>query len=365
MARAGLRCPKGLAVMRHSGWAWIWGWIVCALFAAGAARAQAYSSDLDAVLASPSPRLKLYAVMQLRPAGGEDLAEGLQRLLALRPQNRGGAQVISAGVSVSPELEYDANINAGTPGDALTIAGLVFSITPDSRAKAGFVAGAGAAGQLRLSLGLGRVVEFSASAGAARALDFDLTRSHYSLGLCGAQYLGGADWLDICATRRGGARALALSREDALSLGFARQFSAKRGFGEATLRLTRTDFGTFAKNALEFGLTRAAAQMGVVDGKIELGQRVDGQHTRLIGATVSLTRPMFGAQSTVFVTAAQEGGANFFGTDRRDQVMGVGISRPLGQRLRVTLSATRRTSTLDNYTGTTLGLNFTLPGLSF
>lgn len=330
------------------------------------AQSQAYPDDLQAVLAGGSARLQLFALQTVRPDGAGNYVGLLQRHLGLDHQPSIGPRYLSHSLTVSPVLEQDANVNGGTQGTHILLGSFQFKISDDSRAKSGLVAGLAPAANLRLSLAPGRTVEASASASIARALDYDLTRRSFGLRLCAAQYLGRADWLDICAGRRGSDRALSSSAETHASIGFARQYASRYGFHEATVRMERVDNGTFAKTSLDFGVTHASARLGVVDWRIELGQRIPDQHTRLGGVSLSLTRPILGAQSTVFLSGTQEGGANFFGLDRIDQSFRAGISRPITPRASVTLSVEDRRSTLENYTGTSFGfsVNIALKPLS-
>ncbi len=352
------RRPKGLKDMRRNTWAWVLGWIIPTLLGGGIAVAQAYPSDLEAALATGSPRLKLFALMQVRPEGGGELATALQRGLGLRHPKGAAPQVIDAGLSLAPVLDYDSNINGGTPGQTLNIGGLIFALTPESQAKSGLVMGFAPLARLRLSVGQGRSIEVFASGSVARALDYDLTRQTYGFGLCGAQYLGRADWVDICGGRRGAVRALSQPREDYISLALARQYASQNGYCEASLRLQSVDYGSFSKSLVDFGISQASARLGVLDWRVDLGEYIEGQHTRLAGLTLSQTRPIWGRQTTIFASGAYEGGATFFGLRRWDQAFGIGVSRGFGTGGVWTLSLQDRRSTLENYAGQTFGLSF-------
>lgn len=332
-------------------------WAMLAALPAAIAQSQAYPDDVQAALAGGSARLQLFALMAARPEGAGPYVGQLQRHLGLDHPAGAGPRYVSHSVALSPILEHDSNINGGTPGGFIMLGGLKFTLTESSRAKSGLVAGLAPSASLRLSLGQGRTVEASASGSVARALEYDLTRRSFGFRLCGAQYLGRADWLDICAGRRGSDKALSSSQETHASVGFARQYATARGFHEASMRLEQVDNGTFKKTSLDFGVTHAAARLGVVDWRVELGEHIAGQHTRLGGVTLSLTRPILGAQSTIFVAGSQEGGAVFFGNDRVDRSFRVGLSRNVTPRASVTLSLEDRRSTLENYTGTSVGFS--------
>ena len=131
------------------------------------------------------------------------------------------------------------------------------------------------------------------------------------------------------------------------------------------MKLRQATTKDYKKLSLDLGLTTARAQWGVLETRAEFGQYVAGEHTRLFGATVALTRPILGAQTTLFASYAREGGAVFFGDPRRDQVVSLGLSRPINDVFGLNLSLTDRHSTLANYDGVTLGLDFTFQGLTF
>lgn len=336
--------------------------LLAGLAGAGPVRAQAYGSDAQAALAGAAPRLQWFA-LQSDPAPG---AVALQRYLGLAHAPGMGPAYVAHELGLAPVLEFDSNINGGTPGGYVQIGGLKFTLTEASKAKAGVVLGMAASASLRLSLAPGRVIEGSASGQIARAPQHDLTRRSYALRLCGAQHLGRSDWLDLCIGRRGTQRALASGDETHAAVGFARQYANRHGLHEASLRLERVDNGHYAKTSLDFGATHASARLGVVEWRVEWGEYIPGQHTRLGGVALSLTRPLWGAQTTLFVAGAQEGGGAFFGTARTDQVFRLGLTRALHPRLALTLSAEDRRSSLENYTGVTMGfaLTIALPPLS-
>lgn len=328
------------------------------------AQAQAYGSDWEAALAGGSARLQLFALQAYQPDGAADYTALLQNYLGLN--HGGGLDYVAHSLGLSPVLEYDTNINGGTPGGYIRLGNFKFTLTEASTAKAGVVVGVAPSASLRLSLAPGRVIEAMASGQIARAPQHDLMRRSYALRLCGAQHLGRSDWLDLCLGRRGVRRILSEADESHASMGFSRLFATRYGLHEASIRLERVETQGFGKNSLDFGITHAAARVGIVDWRIELGQYIAGEHTRLAGVSLSLTRPILGQQTSVFAAGAREAGAEFFGTPREDQVFRMGLSRRITDRVSLSLSAEDRRSTLENYNGTTLGfsLNITLPPLS-
>ena len=136
---------------------------------AGIVQGQAYGSDWQAALEGGSPRLRLFALQIRRPEGAGDYVANLQRHLGLKHPQGKGAAYISHSLTLAPVLDYDANINGGTPGKTIMLGNFVFTLSEKSRAKAGVVAGLAPAANLRFSLRPGMVIEASASASATRA----------------------------------------------------------------------------------------------------------------------------------------------------------------------------------------------------
>ncbi len=325
--------------------------------------AQAYSSEWQAAMDSASPRLRLFALSRAQPDGGQSTAQELQRHLGFAHLR--GPQSISHSWAISPLASYDANINGGTPGETIKIGPYIFTLDPASQAKSGMVFGVSPSAKLRFSLEKGTVVDLSASADLSRSFQHNLNRQSFGSSACLGQYLGSADWLDLCAGQRASIRALGNSRENYASIGVARQFATGLGLHEITVRLQNTQFKDFSQPALDFGITTANQSLGVLNLRLDGGKYTAGEHTRLFGANLSLTRPIFGKRTTVFAGYAREGGALFFGTPRGDEIYSVGANFSVSKQIGISLSLRKRTSTLENYNGTSAGFDVSFTGSLF
>lgn len=303
-----------------------------------------------------SPRLQLFAL----PRGAEGAGQ-MRRNLGLA----GGAGLLSARAGLAPVLRYDANINGGTPGETINFGSLILTISEDSRAKAGLVAGLSPSSRMKWALGRGHVIEASASATALRALNHDLTVNSHSAALCSGSYLGDATWLDLCLRRSSTFRDLSTSRSTAKSAQLARQFAGAGGVFEITARRTQTVTPDYAKMSTDMGLAYAAPRLGTLKVDLSKGQLIDGKHTQLQGVSLSLNRKMFQRPTTVFTSYTRDGGASFFGTERVDTARTIGVSRTIGSKMRVTVSWRRSQSTLDNYSGDSFGFDIAFADLKF
>jgi hypothetical protein len=270
---------------------------------------------------------------------------------------------VVSGIRISPVLRYDSNINGGTPGETILIMGIPFTIAPQSRAKKGLVLGGSASGNLRLSISPTTVIDANIS--ASRAQGQGLTVKTTAASMCLGQFMGGANWLDLCIQRDLADRALSQNDQTTASLGLTQQFASAFALSEAKLNLRKSRNDDYDKLWLDLGLTTARAQWGLLRTEAEFGQYVAGEHSRLFGATLSLSRPIFGETTTLFASYAREGGADFFGAARRDQVVSLGMSRPITKLLGLNLSLQDRRSTLANYDGVTFGVDFTFSNFTF
>lgn len=340
---------------------------ICAVLplAAQTFGAQPYDSDWQAAMAAGSPRLRLFALMVARPAGAGGTVAALQNLQGFGHPAGAGPRLIQRGLSIGPVVSYDNNINGGTPGKTINLGGLIFQLAPKSQAKSGLILGLAPSGNLRFSIAKGTVIDAHLSLMGAHSFAQDLSVTSYDASLCAGQYLGHSDWLDLCFGQNGFRRALSDGSETAISLGFTRQFATGIGLHEANVNLRQIRNADYDKLTAAFGLTTARASLGVLEARLEKGQYISGQHTRLLGASLSLTRPIFGKTTSIFAKYGYEAGAAFFGNPRYDHVYTLGATRPLSDHFGVTVSVQNRTSTLANYDGVTFGLDFTFQDLTF
>lgn len=338
-------------------------WTVCLALCAMPVQAQPYAHHWQAAMEAPSPRLRLFALMAERPQGAGQAVAALQKGQGFAHLAGQGPQIVASGVSLGPVLRYDNNINGGTPGDTILIGGLPFTISPDARAISGMVFGAEAGGSLRLSLSPRTTLDAKLAASFAEGQGAQVKTQ--SAALCLGQFLGRADWLDLCVQRQISDRALSNSDQTTASIALTQQFATKFALSEAQIKLRQTITEDYDKLSLDLGLTTARATWGVLDTRAEFGQYIAGEHTRLFGATLSLSRPILGADTTLFASYGREGGADFFGAPRWDHVVGFGVTRPITNVLGLTLSLQDRRSTLANYEGVTLGIDFTFRDLTF
>lgn len=332
------------------------GWLCLALWPQPMG-AQGYASLAEAARHGPSPRLYLYAQAITGPQG--DVAE-IDRAKTQHGLYHSGPapKLLARALHFAPQLYFDPNINGGTPGHTVMIAGLPFTLDAAARAVSGGMLGGQLGSAARFSLAHGRVLEGQVQLSYARHMASDLAVSAARAQLCGAQYLGHAAWLDLCAARSQTRRALGKNGATTLSAALAQQYRTARGAAEFSVKVERQHYENYDKLHLNLSLTTARARLGTLALQAEFGAPVAGHHSRLFGASAALTRPIAGQSRSIFASFAREGGADFFGTARADQLLSLGITSPIGPRASVTVSITDRHSTLPSYSQQTFGLAF-------
>jgi hypothetical protein len=326
---------------------------------------QGQAQDWQSAMLSSSARLRLFALMAARPNGAADAVGQLQKSQGFHHISGAGPQYIQHDVSLAPYLAFDNNINGGTPGQTILIQGLLFDILPASQAKQGLVGGVSGGASLRISLSPKTVLIADQGVILARALDHDLSIAGFQSDLCLGQYLGRADWLDLCFGHNQSQRALSKSAMQSITLGLSQQFMTSFAFHEASAKLRRDMTSDYAKLTLEMGLISALSNWGLSETRIEVSAPIEGQHTRIFGVSLALTRPFWGQNTTFSVSYAREGGANFFGDPRHDDVIGLGLTRSLIPGVDLSLSLRDRKSSLANYDGVTLGLDMRFSKFTF
>ena len=97
----------------------------------------AFAQDLRLPLLQGQPDLALFALSR---SESEISAPGRFLLERQGFYHRPGAglQTLTSGLSLSPTLRHDPNINDGIPADRVTLGGLPFIVAPESRAKEAF-----------------------------------------------------------------------------------------------------------------------------------------------------------------------------------------------------------------------------------
>jgi hypothetical protein len=319
---------------------------------------------LPAALDSGSARLALYVLAQEQVPGSAPYIDRLLRDMGFAHPAGAGPQRLSRGVTVAPILEWDDNVNGGTPGGAFSIGGLEFTVDEASRAKAGVMLGASLGLGASYSVGRGNVLRFSVNGAVRHAPRHDATKTNLGASVCGSFDMGDWTWWDACLSATSARTELSSQSEQSVSLSRTKLFSSGFGAHESRVGIRYVLGEDYVKPAVTLGLI-TAAEFGAVSLSAEVSREVEGRNTTLFGANAALTRPFLGASTTVQAGYRRTGGSAFFGEARTDDIYSLGLSRDIGRGVSATLSVSRTASTVDLFDQTSVYVGFDIGRLRF
>lgn len=313
-------------------------------------------------LAFGSPRLAFHSLLAEQPKGSRGYVFSLARRLAVQPGQR-FPDVVQYGVTVSPVLRHEYNVNGGIPSDYLRIGDFLFKVDPDSRAKNAVMAGLRASAGLSVAVAKGAVLSFSGYKEYRRAVGDDLSvREH------------------------GGAVTLSHTRDDWSYIDVsAGQYEKRRKLGDDSTKYavvtvgriigsaeaTRDVSGTFMRirdnstwqNRVRFNVASVNPHLGLWRLSVEAGDRLEGRLLPTLSVTGAYSNILFGSPTTLSLSAIQERGGKFFGTERRDDILVARADRRFGRRLDGYVSVERRNSSIEAFSHTNIEAGFVIRGL--
>jgi hypothetical protein len=266
-------------------------------------------------------------------------------------------------VSVSPFLRHDPNLNGGFPDDHVMAGGLRFEIASADRAVSGPIFGVTLSYGGRAGLGGGAAVEFRASLMAGQALKRDLRKLAYSAEACLRQRARRDLYLHGCLDLGGARYALGRSDRAGARIGVSRTFGGAGGVHELTLegRFER-DRGArpYGRGLLAVSLLSAMPGPVVWSARAELGQPVEGVLVTRARVQLGATFELLDRPTTVSVDWRRSAGGLFLGAPREDRAVTLSVSRPVSDRVRVSLGLTRNASTAAPYDRNTIDLGVSM-----
>lgn len=338
--------------------------LTLALLAAGPSRAQSLGSEWAAALHARSDRLLLYTILKERPAGALPVARRLLHRTGLA-HTGSGVRRLSFGARVAPILEWDDNINGGTPGSAFQLGPFEFTVDEESRAKSGLVVGASFGASADFALGHQNLLKLGASAAYRYAPAHEMAKSHIAGSACGSFYQGSWTWIETCAFASVQETELSRVHDRTLSLAGVKVFSSPIGSHEARAAVLYSFRDDYEKPTLDLDLVTAHPGLGAISLGLDLSRRIAGENTTIWGASLALARPILGESGSVAVSYHRQGGALFFGDPREDDVYRLSVTRKVSDRLSASLGVTDRRSTIDLYDQTSVFFGLSFDGWRF
>ena len=314
----------------------------------------------EAVRMSGSPRLAGFLLTgPEQPAAARAAGERLLARIGHGPGQTAG----EGDLSVSPFLRYDPNLNGGFPEDHVTVGGYRFEIAERDRAVAGPIAGATLSYAWRAGLGGGTALELRSSLMIGHAIGHDLIKVSAGAEAC-LRRMARPD-LHLHACLDAGLARFELGRSDRAGarVGVTRLVEAFGGAHELTLegRLER-DLGEAPYERGLVAVSALSAMPGPVvwSARAELGAPVGGVHLTRARLRIGATFALLDRPTTLSVDWRRSDGGLFLGAPREDRTLTVALSRPVTDRMRVTIGLTRNDSTAAPYDRDTVDLGVSL-----
>lgn len=319
------------------------------LLAAQAMAAETRSPNLwTSALLSGSQRLGLYTLAQEAPAGSRPYALRLARELGFAQRGLGLTH-LDHGVSLTPTLEFDPNINGGMPGETIMLGPYEFSIDEEWRSRSGYLGGLSASARTSWSYAPKSTLHAGAVLSYQHDLKSDLEVRRGSLLLCQKQHIHRWTWMDACLQSFRTERDLSTSEGTTASFGLGHVFSSPLGTHDVGVTFKQLWDAEYEKKSVYLRATSAVAGLGALTFGLDVGEAVDLQTTQLHSITVALTRPIFGRRTSIVYNQSFSAGGRVFGMEREDRARSLTLSRPLNEWFGISLSWKRVDSTIDNY----------------
>lgn len=323
-------------------------WLCFALLTAPAQAREL--TNWQAAMLSGSGKLGFYALMQTRPKGSDRYLTNFMRRDGLAHKTGTAPQLLHADFAISPLLGYDNNLNNGIPGSEFSLGEMNLVVNPDSVAKKGVTFGLAVAGSRRYSLAPRQVLTFKGAARYEYAPKHDLDKSGITASSCLQSHVAKWSWLQACGGYRYFKKSTVLQQKY-LSLGGTQMFASGLGYYQVDLSFERAKSETYIKSKAALGLLSAIPAFGALYTGLHWGEEVPGHHTSVQGASISLTRPIWGKTTTLSLSYNKAAGGSHFGQPRSDRAYTMMIKRPVSNYLVVRLGYQINRSNIDLYQG--------------
>lgn len=329
--------------------------VFLALTAASSAQAEPTGLG-EAVRLSGSPRLAGFLLTDPDlPVAVRTAGEGL-----LSRTGHGEAPTVGEGAfSASPFLRYDPNLNGGFPEDHVSVGGLRFEVAEEDQAVSGLIAGVTLSYGWRRGLGGGTAFELRSALSLGRALEQDMVKGSFGAEGC-LRHLARRDlYLYGCVDASLARFELGRSERVGARFGVTRLMTGFGGVHELTLEgRAERNLGSLPYDRGGVSLSLLSAMPGPViyNVRAELGQPVDGVLVTRARVSLGATFELLDRPTSLSLDWRQAEGGTFLGVPREDRTVTLSASRPVTDRVRVSVSLTRNRSTADPYDRDGVGL---------
>lgn len=242
------------------------------------------------------------------------------------------------------------------PADRITLGGLPFVVSPESRAKDAVLFGLHYSGWQSWSYAPGARLRLAHSLAAELKPTHGYHHGAASLRLCAEQPVADWTWADACLAA--GAQYDGLETTAALttSLGARRLFQSGAGFHQMGLTLASSATADYTKEVAQLSHLLLTENAGMWSVSYARGEEIPGENTLRRRLSIDWTGEVARRPVSVTLTQTKTGGARLFGLRRDDRKVRLGATLPMGQ-VEIGGWIEHQGSTIDAYRGAELGLS--------
>lgn len=265
--------------------------------------------------------------------------------------------------SAAPFLRFDPNLNGGFPEDHVTVGGFRFEIAEKDQAVSGLIAGVNLGYGWRRGLGGGTALELRSSLSLGHALEHDLMKISAGAEACLRHRARRDLYVHGCVDAGGSSFELGESRRVGARVGVTRMMTGFGGAHELTFegRVERALSPTrYDRGVLAVSLLSAMPGPVVWSARAEIGQPVDGVLVTRARLSLGATFELLERPTSLSLDWRQAEGGMFLGETREDRTVTLSVSRPVTDRVRLSVSLSRNASSADPYDRDSLGLGISM-----
>ena len=266
---------------------------------------------------------------------------------------------------LAPVLSYDDNINNGNRNTSFDLGGFVFEGSPETIAKEGVVIGAEIGGTLRYAYDRGRYLDVSGGLSAVYSPEHEISKYTALINVCSRNHVRDWTFVDFCANAAGQSTNLSESVSYAANMSVTQLFSLGGYDHEVTGSLEQNYFENYDQAQLGGVLTTSLGTPGSITVGFELGEDVTDELHLNNRIYVSYNTSVFQRPLSFKIERELYDGGTFFGQDRVDETLTLGVRTRVSEQITVGITARRNESTIDFYDYDTIGLSLGFTGFQF
>ncbi|NPD16821.1 hypothetical protein HOY34_16635 [Xinfangfangia sp. D13-10-4-6] len=314
------------------------------------------AQDLRLPLQQGQPDLALFALSRSETQISQ-LGQFLLARQGFRHQPGGPAlQTLSRGRLLVPTLRHDPNINDGIPADRITLGGLAFIVTPESRAKEALLIGVQYSGWQSWSYAPGARLRLSQSLSAELEPTHGYHHAGAGLRLCAEHPVAAWTWTDACLAASAQYDGRDTQGAFTATLGARHLFQSGAGSHQIGFSLGTTATEGYRKEVVQLSHQVLTDHAGMWSLGYAWGEEIQGENTMRRRLSLDWTGEVAGRLVTLSLSETHFGGGALFGMARDERRTRAGVTLPVGP-LDIGSWIETRDASIDAWRGTDMGLS--------